>query len=331
MYTMRFDLRVPGKTPAEIADQHRAVIEMSAWADDKGCAVIGLSEHHAAEDGYSPSPLVLAAAVAAVTRNTTILIGAALLPMYAPVRLAEDMITLDHLSRGRVRYIFGIGYRPVEYELYGLDFAQRGAIADARLAKLLQTLDEAGVAQHMPRVTPPPFAPLLSRISWGGATPAAARRAGRNGLGFYAQTDAPGLREAYTEAARAAGHEPGACVLPSADIPGIVFVHPDVDRGWRELGDSLLADASAYARWNRHTQHSTISLSQGQTVDALRAERRAHRVLGVAEAAEMALQWGRLPLSPLCGGLPPERAWPYLRRVVDEVMPAIAAAKTQRT
>ena len=37
---------------------------------------------------------------------------------------------LDHLSQGRVSYILGIGYRPVEYDLYQLDYEERGAIAD---------------------------------------------------------------------------------------------------------------------------------------------------------------------------------------------------------
>ena len=64
-------------------------IEMAQWADDKGCATLGISEHHCAADGYIPSPLVLAAAMAAVTKNARIFIGAALLPMYDPVRLAE--------------------------------------------------------------------------------------------------------------------------------------------------------------------------------------------------------------------------------------------------
>ena len=58
MFMMRFDMRVPGKTPAEIADEYQAAIEMAHWADDKGCAGIAVSEHHAAEDGYMPSPLV---------------------------------------------------------------------------------------------------------------------------------------------------------------------------------------------------------------------------------------------------------------------------------
>jgi len=34
---MRFDMRVPGKTPAEITAQYQAAIEMAQWADDKGC------------------------------------------------------------------------------------------------------------------------------------------------------------------------------------------------------------------------------------------------------------------------------------------------------
>jgi alkanesulfonate monooxygenase SsuD/methylene tetrahydromethanopterin reductase-like flavin-dependent oxidoreductase (luciferase family) len=322
MFMMRFDMRVPGKTPAQIADQYRTAIEMAQWADDKGCVGIGLSEHHCAEDGYTPSPLVLASAIAAVTKKVPILVAAALLPMYDPVRLAEDMIVLDYISRGRVTFIFGIGYRPVEYELFGLEFEQRGAIADARLTKLLDTLRQASEAQAMPRVTPPSFTRGRPMIAWGGATKAAARRAGHNGLGFFAQTNTPGLRETYEAAAREKGLEPGMCILPSPEMPSIVFVHPDPDAGWKEVGPYMLADATAYAEWNKGTKHQTVSLSKGKSVDELRAERGAHRVVNIDGAVELIKKWGRVPLHPLCGGCPPELAWSYLRRVVDDVLPA---------
>jgi len=183
---MRFDMRVPGMKPAQIADQYQTAIEMAQWAENKGCTSIGVSEHHAAEDGYMASPLVLATAMAAVTKKVPIVVGAALLPMYDPVRLAEDMIMLDHVSRGRVMFILGIGYRPLEYELYGLDYSQRGAIADAKLTRLLDVLRQASEEVAMPRATPPSFTPGRPGIAWGGATKAAARRAGRNGLGFFA-------------------------------------------------------------------------------------------------------------------------------------------------
>ncbi|HTV96083.1 MAG TPA: LLM class flavin-dependent oxidoreductase [Steroidobacteraceae bacterium] len=321
---MRFDMRVPGKSAAEIAAQYEAAIEMARWADDKGCTSIGVTEHHAADDGYMASPLMLATAMAAVTKKVPLIVGAALLPMYDPVRLAEDMTMLDHISRGRVLFILGIGYRPIEYQLYGLDYSQRGAIADAKLTRLLDVLRQASDATSMPRVTPRSFTPGRPNIAWGGGSKAAARRAGRNGLGFFAQADTPGLAETYAAAARAAGFEPGTCLLPSPEMPGAVFVHPDPDQGWREVGPYLVADAISYAEWNKDAGRPTVRLSQGRTIEELRAERAAHRVVDAAEAAEIARRWGRLPLHPLCGGIPPEIAWQYLRRVVEDVLPRLA-------
>jgi alkanesulfonate monooxygenase SsuD/methylene tetrahydromethanopterin reductase-like flavin-dependent oxidoreductase (luciferase family) len=317
MFTMRFDLRVPGKTPAQIAEQYRTAIDMAQWADDKGPFSIGLSEHHAADDGYVPSPLILASAMAAVTRNVQFIVAAALLPMYDPVRMAEDMIVLDHISQGRVSYVLGIGYRPVEYELYGLDFEKRGAIADEKLTKLLDVLDQARQGRAMPRVTPRSFTAERPRIMWGGATKAAARRAARSGLAFFAQTNVPGLAETYAQASREAGFEPGPCVLPSPEMPHIVFVHPDPDAGWKEVGPYMLADAVAYADWNKDARRPTVSLSKGRTVEELRAEHGAHRVVNVEEATALVKRWGRLPLHPLCGGCPPDLAWTYLRRVLS--------------
>jgi alkanesulfonate monooxygenase SsuD/methylene tetrahydromethanopterin reductase-like flavin-dependent oxidoreductase (luciferase family) len=323
MFIMRFDMRVPGMTPNQIADQYRCAIDMAQWADDKGCVGIGLSEHHCAEDGYTPSPLMLASAMAAVTKKVPILIGAALFPLYDPVRLAEDMIMLDYVSRGRVTFVFGIGYRPVEYELFGLDYSKRGAVADEKLARLLEILRRASGANTMPRVTPPSFTPGRPTIAWGGATVAAARRAGHNGLGFFAQTNTPGLGEAYAAAAREKGFEPGMCILPSPDTPNIIFVNSNADEGWREVGPYMLADAMSYAEWNKDAKHRTVSLSKGRTVEELRAEQGAHRVVNVAQAVELVQRWDRLGLHPLCGGCPPELAWKYLRRVVDQVAPAM--------
>jgi Luciferase-like monooxygenase len=324
MFTMRFDMRVPGKTPTQIADQYQAVIDMAEWADGKGCASVGLSEHHCAEDGYIPSPIMLASAIAARTKKVPILIAAALLPMYDPVRLAEDMIVLDHISRGRVTFIFGIGYRPVEYELYGMEFEKRGAIADEKLTRLLAILRQASDAEAMPRVSPQPFSRGRPMIAWGGATKAAARRAGHNGLGFFAQTNAPGLGEEYAAAAREKGFEPGLCILPSPETPSIVFVHPDPKVGWQEVGPYMLADAVTYAEWNKDSKRQTVSLSQGKTIEELQAENGSHRVVTVADAVQLVKRWGRLGLHPLCGGCPPELAWTYLRRVVDEVLPALS-------
>ena len=145
MFTMRFDLRVPGMGPAEVADQYAAAIDMVEWAEDKGCVAAVVSEHHASPDGYLPAPLILAAAMAARTRTVHIAVGAALLPLYDPVRLAEEIVVLDHISRGRVSYTFGLGYRADEYDLFGVPYAERGRVADAKLDALLGALEAASV------------------------------------------------------------------------------------------------------------------------------------------------------------------------------------------
>ena len=161
MYTMRFDLRVPGMTPAQIASQYETAIEMAEWAETQGCVSVMVCEHHTASDGYLPSPIVLASAMAARTRSVPIIVAVVLLPLYDPVRLAEEMTVLDLISKGRVSYVAAIGYRPVEYEMYGIDYHRRGKIADEKLEVLLaaktgEPFEHDGRRIH---VTPSPLTP----------------------------------------------------------------------------------------------------------------------------------------------------------------------------
>lgn len=321
---MRFDLRAPGATAAQRADLHRTVLDMASWADEQGgLGSIVLSEHHSSDDGYLPSPITMAAAVAAVTEHCPITVAAAIAPFYDPVRLAEDIITLDHLSRGRAMVVLGVGYRREEYELFGLDFDRRGAIADRQLERLLDLLRDARIGTDHPRVTPTPYSSPMPLLAWGGRSKAAARRAGRHGIGFFAQNDAPGLKETYKSAAVEHGHKPGLCVLPPIDTPLIVFVADDVDAGWAEVGPSMLVDASAYAEWNdaAGTTHDTASVSGATTVDQLRTANASHRVVTPGEARDLIARHGLLGLHPLCGGLDPAIAWTYLRRAVAAVQP----------
>src|SRR3546814_14402731 len=105
-------MRAPGRSPEEVARLYETAIEMAAYVDGQGeCQGIAVSEHHASDDGFLPSPIVMASAIAAVTKRTPIAIAAALLPLYDPVRLAEEMIVLDHISRGRAIFTLGIGYQ----------------------------------------------------------------------------------------------------------------------------------------------------------------------------------------------------------------------------
>lgn len=323
MFTMRFDMRSPS-TGAPTADLYAAALDMAEWAETRGCVGAIICEHHASPDGYLPSPMVLATAIAARTNLLPITIAVVLLPLYDPVRLAEDMAVLDHLSRGRVSYVAAIGYRPAEYEQYGVDFHRRGRIVEEKLELLLaaktgEPFEHEGRRIH---VTPAPFTPGGPVLALGGGSAPAARRAGRYGLGFLAQGGGEGLVAEYEAAARAAGHEPGFCFVPPVDTPTTIFVADDVDRAWDELGPYLLHDVRAYAAWNEGDT-TTASISFVQTVEELRAENRTHRIMSVDEAVAHVRTGMPVGLHPLIGGLPPDVAWPYLHTVVDRVMPAL--------
>ena len=75
----------------------------------------------------------------------------------------------------------------------------------------------------------------------------------------------------------------------------------------------------AYADWNPGNDFSA-GFSEVRTVEELRANPTSHRIYSVAEATERVRAGEVLNLSPLCGGVPPEIAWPYLKRVGEVVM-----------
>jgi alkanesulfonate monooxygenase SsuD/methylene tetrahydromethanopterin reductase-like flavin-dependent oxidoreductase (luciferase family) len=323
MFLLRFDMRAPqfGATTSEL---YSAALEMASYAESRGAITAAICEHHTMKDGYLPSPLVFATAMAARTSTLPIMTAALILPLYEPVRLAEDMVVLDIISGGRVSYILAIGYRPEEYEHHGVEFHTRGKRADEQLELLLRA--KTGEAfEHDGRrihVTPEPVTPGGPSIMWGGGSAAAAKRAARFGLDFFAQGGGPAVEAAYTDACRARGREPGFCMVPPTDMATTVFVAHDVDEAWEHLGPHLLHDVTTYAALNPGNTH-TASLSTATTIEALRAEDRTHRIVTVDEAVEMIHAGMPLPLQPLVGGLSPDIAWPYLRVVTEDVMPRL--------
>ncbi len=325
MYSIRFDMRAPA-FGAATTDLYAAAIDMCAWAEQHGCLAAVLCEHHGSDDGYLPSPLMLASAIAARTERLALSL-VVILPFYDPVRLAEDIAVLDIISKGRASYVFGIGYRREEFEHFGLDRATCGRLADDKLGLLRALLSGETVVRDGRRIkaTPPPLTPGGPTLMWGGASLAAARRAGRYGLGMLANGNVPGMREAYDAACREHGHQPGPALVPEPDTPSVTFVADDVDAAWDELGEYLLHDARSYADWNPENDASA-GISFARNVAELRDTSKSHRIIATARAVDIVGAGGMLNLSPLCGGVPPDIAWPYLKRVGDVVLPEAAHA-----
>jgi alkanesulfonate monooxygenase SsuD/methylene tetrahydromethanopterin reductase-like flavin-dependent oxidoreductase (luciferase family) len=313
MFLMRFGMRSETVDPTARADMYAAAIEMTAWAEDRGCVASVVSQHHASDDGYLPSPVPLAVAMAARTSTIPISVAALLLAFYEPIKLAEDLAVVDLISRGRVSYVVGIGYRDEEFDLFGVDRRQRARLIEERIL-LLRRLWSGETVEYQGRqvrITPTPFSPGGPLLAYGGGSQAAARRAGRLGMLFLAETPDSSLESTYLEAAAEAGATPLGCMFPTPDVPLTVFVADDPERAWAELGDYLMVDARGYAAWNAGRE-GTASVSFAPTVEALREEHGQYQILTPDEARAHIAGGEALGLQPLVGGIPPEVAWPYL-------------------
>src|SRR5262249_42474082 len=102
-----YDFRNPPAWKRPYDQLYGEILEQIAWAEQHGFADISLSQHHLIRDGYSPSLLPIAAAIAARTKKIRIGTSVMLLPFHNPVRLAEDGATVDVISGGR--FELGVG------------------------------------------------------------------------------------------------------------------------------------------------------------------------------------------------------------------------------
>jgi alkanesulfonate monooxygenase SsuD/methylene tetrahydromethanopterin reductase-like flavin-dependent oxidoreductase (luciferase family) len=323
MFTLRFDMRAPDWA-APAVDLYAAAVDMCAWVETRGAIIAILSEHHGADDGHLPTPLMLASAIAARTAQLGILLAAVPIPLWDPIRLAEEMAVLDLISKGRVSYVFGVGHRSEEYDHFGADITKRGRVADEMLAVLgcLVRGEPVEYRGRRVRVTPPCGSADGPLMMIAGGSRAAARRAATHGLGFISQTDSPGLREYYESQCRAAGHEPGIVQFPVPGTPTTVFVADEVDRAWEVLGPHLVHDAVTAASYRPHDD-PVGSITRADTVTALREEEGPYRIFTPDEATDYVRSGRPLPLHPLCGGIPPEVAWRHLE------LAASASARAQ--
>lgn len=322
-FVVRYDFRAPGADPAQRQELYARALEQAAYVDAHGHDALMLSEHHTSDDGYLPSPIPVAAAVAAVTKRIPITISALLVNFYDPLRLAEDLAVLDHLSGGRVSHTIGLGYRPEEYALFGRPMSTRGADLETRIEVLLKawTGEPFEHEGRTVRVTPTPFSQPHPFLFYGGGTVAAAKRAARLGLHFQPQHGDPVLKQTYDDECRAHGREPGFVMLAPPG-PANVFCAERPEEFWERYGEHLLADARAYQEW--HGTAASYVVDESRTVEEMRAA--GVYVVLTPDDLVARIQAGEIVLvtsHPACGGLPAEPSWESLRLLSERVMPAV--------
>jgi alkanesulfonate monooxygenase SsuD/methylene tetrahydromethanopterin reductase-like flavin-dependent oxidoreductase (luciferase family) len=100
-------------------------LEEVAAAERNGFDIVMVAEHHFQRFGITCSPLVVAAAHAAVTKKIKVGPGVVLLPLHHPIRVAEDATMVDNISGGRVVLGLGMGWNKEEAAGLGIPWAQR--------------------------------------------------------------------------------------------------------------------------------------------------------------------------------------------------------------
>ena len=325
--TVRFNQVAPGLDRDDVAARYRATVEMAAYADAKGMDLVSLEEHHGADDGWSPSPLITAGAVFGATRKIAVMLCAVITPLYDPLRLAEDLAVLDHLGGGRLTVVAGLGYRPEEYALLGHDWSRRGRAQDEVLAALLAAWsgEPFEYRGRTVRITPPPLTRPHPALMVGGSSRAAARRAVRLGLPLFVAAYLPELVGYYDQLAAEAGLQHGFALLPP-ERTRMIHCTEDPDKAWDRYGEYFLHEARTYASWQT-ADVSSVVRSAARTPADLRAEG-IYSCLTPDECLEEARAGGPLGgllLHPLCGGMPVEAGWESLRLFGDAVLPRLAS------
>src|ERR1700680_1178316 len=136
-----YDFRNPPEGRQASDRLYSEILDQIAWGESHGFDDVWLSEHHFIEDGYLPSILPVAAAIAARTKRIRIASGVLLMPFHNPARLAEDIAVVDVISGGRFEFGVGVGFKVEEFEGFNVPFSERGGRTNEALAIIRQLLD----------------------------------------------------------------------------------------------------------------------------------------------------------------------------------------------
>jgi len=248
-YGLWYDFRNPAQWREDFEQFYASRLDQIAAAEGLGFNSAWLTEHHFCDDGYTPSPLVIAAAIAARTRSMHIGTNLMLLPLHDPVRMAEDCATVSLLSGGRFDLGVGIGYRQLEFDQFGRQLSHRPSLVEEGIEVIRRSWSGKPVNFSGKRftvgdlsVTPAPV--HAPKILLGGMAPPAIERAARIADGFLC-TGGLGI-DTYCEALLSQGKtlEQGNVVL---GCWAIIAEDPEAEA--RRIGEHILYQTNEYIKW----------------------------------------------------------------------------------
>lgn len=214
-------------------EPYRDMLDCLPRAEELGYDSMFLATHHVKTDGLCPGPMPVLGAAAAVTKRMKIGTAVLLVPMYAPLKLAEDVAVLDNLAEGR--FIFGVapGYVAEEFAAHGIPREERIGRFEEALDLMIAawTQDEFefhGKYYHVPKtvMTPKPMQKPYPALWYGVSAKGSLRRAAKRHA-IQIMSPRHGVEELqahfapYEEAAKEIGW-----AIPARPIIRQVFIAP---------------------------------------------------------------------------------------------------------
>lgn len=238
-----YDFRCLDNDPAALTRRWAGIVEQVRWAEQLGFGSVWISEHHFVDDAYASSTLTLLAALAVATDRMLLGTNVLVLPVHHPLRLAEDALTVDALSGGRLRLGLGLGYRSQDLEPFGTSLGERRQRFEESFEVLRRACrgdpingsdDPAGV-----KVSPRPVREGGPELWIGALSPPGIDRAARLGDGFLCVL--PDQISDYVAARSHHDLSEGRVAVGNQWI-----VADDPERVWAAVGSSVLYQVNSY-------------------------------------------------------------------------------------
>jgi len=253
-----YSLQSPPHKPRPHRELYSEMLNEIETAEQMGFESAWLTEHHFLDDGYCPSPLPTAAAIAARTKKIRIGTGILLMPLYDPVKVAEDSAVVDLISGGRFILGLGLGYRKEEFDNFGRSLKER----KGRIEESLEILHKAWSDETFSyngkyykltnvNITPKPVQKPIP-LTIGAFSEPAIRRAARIGASLFIPAIGvlpivKALFDMHSTFISEYGRNPVEIEKPL--VREIYISNKKADDVWEDIKESVTYTAKGYASW----------------------------------------------------------------------------------
>jgi alkanesulfonate monooxygenase SsuD/methylene tetrahydromethanopterin reductase-like flavin-dependent oxidoreductase (luciferase family) len=225
---MKFGLfdHLERSTDRPLTTQFDERLELIAEADDAGFYCLHVAEHHASPLNMTPVPGVWLGAVARATKRMRLGPLVYLLPLYSPLRLAEEICMLDHMSKGRLEVGVGRGVSPFELAYHKINYEESRDIFFDAYGCLVRALTTDPFSYDSERYNysnvPMQLQPLQRphpAFWYGSSNTVGSTWAGEQGMHFTTNGPVEAAKE-NIDAFRTALGKRGGAAQPKAEFPG---------------------------------------------------------------------------------------------------------------